>query len=108
MQLIDKICAALRGWNIIIDVPALLAGSNHLCADGIAFGVKQADKNLCKIHCRIPRYASVGLDAIAKGQRRLCGAVFYPCQVWAAHAPDFYGGNTADENYFCQRVYAFL
>lgn len=33
---------------------------------------------------------------------------FYPCQVWAAHASDFYGRYSTDENHFCQRVYAFL
>ena len=61
-----------------------------------------------KFYCRIPYYAPVGLDTIVKGQWWLCSAVFYPCQVWAAHASDFYGRYSTDENHFCQRVYAFL
>jgi len=99
---------ALRGGNIIIDVPALLAGSNNLCADGIAFGAKQADKNIHKIYCRIPYHALAGLDSIFKSQRWLCSAIFFSREVGETYAPDFNGRYPADENHFRQRVHAFL
>ena len=66
------------------------------------------NKNLRKIYCCIPHYASVGLDTVVKSQRRLCSTVFFSCKTGKTYAPDFYGRNTADENYFCKRVYAFF
>lgn len=34
--------------------------------------------------------------------------IFFSCKTGKTYAPDFYGRNTADENYFCKRVYAFF
>ena len=40
-----------------------------------------------------------------QGQWWLCSAVFYSCQVWAAHASDFYGRYSTDENHFLSLIH---